>query len=58
MNDYLTSDSGDDPTCDKCGAPVTTGFMVLICPHKDACFFMPDDEASRQFVREHREQTT
>lgn len=39
---------GDDhepkcPTCDKCGAPVETGFMALICPYEQACEFWPID---------------
>lgn len=29
----------DCPKCDKCGVPVTTGAMAMICPHGRACEF-------------------
>lgn len=32
------------PKCDKCGAPVTTGMMAMLCPHARACAFVDDDE--------------
>jgi hypothetical protein len=28
-----------DPCCDRCGAPVTTGVMALICPYEKRCEF-------------------
>lgn len=38
---------GDDhephcPTCGKCGAPVTTGAMALLCPLRTKCEFWPE----------------
>ncbi len=29
----------DCPTCDKCGAPVTTGLMAASCPYFKECEF-------------------
>ena len=42
----MTCWCGDDhephcPTCDKCGAPITTGAMALICPLREECEFWP-----------------
>lgn len=43
------------PTCDKCGAPIETGFMVLICPHREQCEFYEHDwdEDTKKLVRAH-----
>lgn len=29
----------DDPRCDKCGAPITTGLMAVFCPAGRQCEF-------------------
>lgn len=50
---------GDDhephcPTCDKCGAPVSTGFMVFFCPMRMQCeFYDPDlpEETQKHLFR-------
>ena len=34
----------DDPKCDRCGAPITTGMMAMMCPHARQCAFVDDDE--------------
>lgn len=34
-----------DPCCDRCGAPVTTGVMALICPYEKRCEFWTDEIA-------------
>ena len=39
-----------DPKCDKCGAPVTTGMMAAICPRAEKCAFWPADESSQEFI--------
>jgi hypothetical protein len=44
-----------EPVCDKCGAPITTGFMAVICPHTDQCEFWPNDEEGAKFIRSMRE---
>lgn len=36
----------EDPKCDTCGAPVTTGAMALICPRREQCEFWNDDCAA------------
>ncbi len=37
-----------EPRCDKCGAPLTTGFIAMFCPFKQECaFYVPGIE---QFV--------
>jgi hypothetical protein len=33
------------PTCDKCGAPITTGMMALLCPGRTDCEMWPKDGA-------------
>ena len=40
--------------CDKCGAPIETGFMFIECPHKDQCALFPHDadESVQAFARE------
>lgn len=40
------------PWCEKCEAPIETGFMALMCPHKEQCALRPDDPESQQFMRE------
>ena len=32
-----------DPCCERCGAPITTSAMALICPHGRACEFVVDE---------------
>jgi hypothetical protein len=32
----------DDPMCERCGAPVTTGAMAVFCPRQD-CEFIPPE---------------
>lgn len=33
----------DEPKCDKCGAPITTGLMAAFCPDgKDCEFWVPE----------------
>ena len=52
MSNPLDSDHFE-PTCDKCGAPITTGFMAVFCPQAEDCeFWVP--EAS-EFLHELRE---
>lgn len=40
------------PTCDTCGAPVTTGMMVIICPRRMRCEFYDHDfdEDTKKFL--------
>lgn len=40
-----------NPTCDKCGAPVTTALMAVHCPYRDACEFTPKDAQGREFIK-------
>jgi hypothetical protein len=40
----------DTPTCDRCGAEITTGAMAAWCAHRERCEFWPDDEASQQLL--------
>jgi hypothetical protein len=42
-----------DPTCDKCGVPITTGMMVMICPRRESCEFWDDafTPEEKEFVR-------
>lgn len=30
------------PACDKCGAPIETGMMALLCPLRAECGLWPD----------------
>lgn len=30
------------PTCEKCGAPITTGAMALLCPLRTQCALWPE----------------
>lgn len=46
----MTAANNDDPKCDRCGAPITTGAMAAICPHREKCEFWPDDEESQRFL--------
>lgn len=32
------------PTCEKCGAPIETGFLALFCPFGERCALLPDKE--------------
>lgn len=34
----------DEPKCDRCGAPITTGMMALMCPHGRQCTLVDGDE--------------
>ena len=33
----------DTPKCHTCAAPITTGFMALICPRRERCEMWNDD---------------
>jgi hypothetical protein len=46
------------PICEKCGAPITTSAMAMICPRKEQCELYPSDEESRKFIREFCERGT
>lgn len=54
----ITTDAAADvfiePTCDKCGAPITTGFMCFICPLAEKCEFWPEEPELQEFARAHR----
>lgn len=41
----------DDPKCDKCGEPMTTGMMAAFCPHQEQCAFWPENEGGVAFVQ-------
>lgn len=53
----MTANTPTDPTCDKCGAPITTGFMCFFCPRREQCEFFPHDSdaETQEFVRSHWE---
>jgi len=36
-------DEPPEPVCEKCGAPITTGLMALLCPGRQECAMWPDD---------------
>ena len=36
--------TADEPKCDRCGAPITTGMMALMCPHARQCALVDGDE--------------
>lgn len=38
------------PTCEKCGAPLTTGAMALLCPGREECAFWPEEGISDEFA--------
>jgi len=38
------------PTCDKCGAPITTGAMALFCPNREQCEFYPKEGIGEPFA--------
>jgi hypothetical protein len=40
----------DCPTCDKCGAPVTTGLMAVLCPFAEQCAFWPAEGIDEGFL--------
>jgi hypothetical protein len=44
-----------DPICEKCGLPITTALMAVICPKREECEFWPEDEIGRQFIEEMRD---
>jgi hypothetical protein len=45
MNNEDPADpSVHEPKCDRCGAPVTTGLMAMMCPHARQCVFVDGDE--------------
>jgi hypothetical protein len=46
-------DNSDCPTCDTCGAPITTGFMVFFCPRRLKCEFFDGDAESKRILQEH-----
>jgi len=35
-------DDADCPKCEKCGAPITTGLMALLCPGRQECAMWPE----------------
>jgi hypothetical protein len=37
------------PTCDTCGAPITTGAMALLCPLREKCEFWPAEGIDARF---------
>lgn len=39
----------DDPVCEKCGAPITTGLMALLCPGREECVMWPSDGVAQDF---------
>jgi Zn finger protein HypA/HybF involved in hydrogenase expression len=42
-----------DPRCDKCGAPVTTSAMALICPRGKQCeFWVPEIETFKALFQD------
>ena len=43
----------DDPKCDKCGAPITTGLMAVFCPYAEQCEFFVPEQA--EFIKELRD---
>jgi hypothetical protein len=52
---YTTAHAGVGATarCDKCGLPVTTGFMAALCSRGNDCAFYDADNAeSVDFFRE------
>ena len=46
----MTAMDNEEPKCDRCGAPITTGAMAAICPRREKCEFWPDDEESQRFL--------
>ena len=42
------------PTCDKCGAPLTSGFMAVFCPAVERCEFWPARLEDQEFIRQLR----
>jgi hypothetical protein len=49
----LTSHAGkastgvsDDPTCEKCKQPITTGFMAAFCKYDEKCALHPGSESA------------
>ena len=44
-SDAAMNADDNEPHCDKCGAPVTTGMMAMFCPAgKDCEFWVPATE--------------
>ena len=43
----------DSPTCDLCGAEITSGFMFLTCAYGDKCYLFPRGapEETQAFAR-------
>lgn len=44
---YCGSQTGCDcreiPICDKCGAPIETGMMAMLCPGREECALWPEE---------------
>ncbi len=40
----------EDPKCEKCGAPIDTGLMALLCPGREECAMWPDDGVEPDFA--------
>jgi hypothetical protein len=34
----------EDPKCEKCGAPISTGLMALLCPGREECALWVDGD--------------
>ena len=50
MTDQPLADEPQPPTCDKCGAEITTGLMVVFCPRGQQCEFW--NPAVEEFKRD------
>lgn len=40
----MNNEDTEGPKCDRCGAPITTAMMPLICPHGRQCGFVDGAE--------------
>lgn len=40
------------PSCEDCGAPITTGLMALLCPKRTACAMWPEGMADEGVICE------
>lgn len=51
MTDAVHQD--DEPRCDKCGAPITTGLMAAFCPNGKGCeFYVPELDEFLAYFKE------
>jgi hypothetical protein len=44
-NPAQTAIDGACPTCEKCGAPIESGLIALLCPGRQECAMWPSDGA-------------